>query len=49
MGRFFVRLDKWDLGYEALRKDNPGLIFVSITPFGQDGPYHDFVASDLER
>ena len=42
------KLEEWDLGYEALRKDNPGLIFVSITPFGQDGPYHDFVASDLE-
>jgi crotonobetainyl-CoA:carnitine CoA-transferase CaiB-like acyl-CoA transferase len=42
------RLDEWGLGYEVLRKDNPGLILVSITPFGQGGPYVDFLASDLE-
>ena len=26
------------LGYDALRKDNPGLIYCSITGFGQTGP-----------
>ena len=29
------------LGYEDLRKLNPGLIYCSITGYGQTGPYHD--------
>ncbi len=41
-------LREWDLQYEALSRENPGLILVSITPFGQEGPYRDFAASDLE-
>jgi crotonobetainyl-CoA:carnitine CoA-transferase CaiB-like acyl-CoA transferase len=36
------------LDYRQLSAENPGLILVSITPFGQEGPYHDFQASDLE-
>ncbi|MEE8419571.1 MAG: CoA transferase, partial [Dehalococcoidales bacterium] len=35
-------LDKLGLGYPALEKINPGLILVSITPFGQTGPYRDW-------
>ena len=35
------------LGYEELSKINPGLIFVSISPFGQTGPYKDYKASDI--
>jgi crotonobetainyl-CoA:carnitine CoA-transferase CaiB-like acyl-CoA transferase len=35
------------LGYEALAAINPALIVVSITPFGQDGPYASYQASDL--
>ena len=41
-------LGEWGLDYETLNRENPGLILVSITPFGQEGPYRDFVASDLE-
>src|SRR6267142_1328403 len=41
-------LREWGLDYETLNRENPGLILVSITPFGQEGPYRDFVASDLE-
>jgi len=40
-------LDSLGLGYEDLRIVNPHLIYVSITPFGQDGPYRDYVATDL--
>ncbi|HEY7295069.1 MAG TPA: CoA transferase [Dehalococcoidia bacterium] len=35
------------LGFEELRGVNPRLIYVAISPFGQDGPYRGFVASDL--
>ncbi len=35
------------LGYETLRSLNPSLIFTSITPFGNRGPYKDFKATDL--
>ena len=34
-------LEKWGLGYEALSKDNPGLVMVRISGFGQTGPYKD--------
>src|SRR4030043_404442 len=35
------------LGYPVLKEINPRLILVSITGFGQTGPYKDFEASDL--
>ncbi len=41
-------LQRWELGYEILSQKNPGLILVSITPYGQEGPYRDFQGSDLE-
>ncbi len=34
-------LDRMGLGYDDLRQDNPGLIYCSITGFGQNGPYKD--------
>jgi crotonobetainyl-CoA:carnitine CoA-transferase CaiB-like acyl-CoA transferase len=34
-------------GYPELSNINPRLIIVSITPFGQRGPYKDLKASDL--
>jgi len=36
------------LDYEELHALNPALIVVSITPFGQTGPYAELEASDLE-
>lgn len=36
------------LGYEDLRRENPRLIVVSITPYGQDAPGRDLPASDIE-
>ncbi len=40
-------LKRLGLDYEALGKVNPRIIVTSITPFGQDGPYKDYRASDL--
>jgi formyl-CoA transferase len=34
-------MEKWGLGYEALSKENPGLVMVRISGFGQTGPYRD--------
>ncbi len=41
------RLDDLELGYETLSAANPGLILVSISPFGQTGPYRDYQATDI--
>lgn len=41
-------LEQWGLGYTELRRVNSGIILVSITPFGPQGPYSNFAASDLE-
>jgi crotonobetainyl-CoA:carnitine CoA-transferase CaiB-like acyl-CoA transferase len=40
-------LDRRGLGYRALERLNPRLIYTSITPFGQTGPYRDYKGSDL--
>lgn len=39
-------MDTWGIGYESLRANNEKLIFVSITPFGQDGPYRNFLGGE---
>jgi crotonobetainyl-CoA:carnitine CoA-transferase CaiB-like acyl-CoA transferase len=36
-----------DLGYEQLSRQNPGLIYLRISPFGDDGPWASYAASDL--
>ena len=41
------RMETLGLGYETLRRDNPALIMTAITPFGQEGPYKDFLGSDM--
>lgn len=40
-------LEARGLGYPALRALNPRLVYTSITPFGQDGPYAHYRGSDL--
>ncbi len=40
-------LEGLGLSYEELRAMNPGLVMVSITPFGQDGPYAGYKAPDI--
>lgn len=32
-------MERWNLGYEQLSKNNPGLIMVRVSGYGQDGPY----------
>ena len=34
-------LEKWGLSYEALSRDNPGLVMVRLSGFGQTGPYRE--------
>jgi crotonobetainyl-CoA:carnitine CoA-transferase CaiB-like acyl-CoA transferase len=40
-------LEHLGLGYDTLAAINPALIVVSVTPFGQDGPYAQYRAADL--
>lgn len=32
-------LEKWGLGFDEISRDNPGLVLVRISGFGQTGPY----------
>jgi formyl-CoA transferase len=34
-------LEGWGLSYESLSRDNPGLIMLRISGYGQSGPYRD--------
>ncbi|MFO7703879.1 MAG: CaiB/BaiF CoA-transferase family protein [Halopseudomonas sp.] len=40
-------MDKLGVGYAALRAINPRLIYVSITGYGQTGPYHQRAGHDI--
>ena len=40
-------MDRLGVGYEALKAVNPGLIYCSITGYGQDGPYKDRAGHDM--
>ncbi len=50
---FFIESDppgslaQCGLSYDALAALNPALVYVSITPFGQDGPKASYADSDL--
>ena len=41
------RAAEWHWGWETLAALNPRLVMVSITPFGQTGPYRDYRGSEL--
>ena len=36
-----------ELGYEQLKGEFPGLVYCSVTPFGQTGPYAGFKGNSL--
>ncbi len=42
-----VDMRAWGLDYGALAPEHPGLVMVSITPYGQTGPYADWHGYDL--
>ncbi|MEO2168910.1 MAG: CoA transferase, partial [bacterium] len=42
-------MERLGLGYEALSRENPGLIYVSISAFGQLGPKAHWHDSDLTQ
>jgi crotonobetainyl-CoA:carnitine CoA-transferase CaiB-like acyl-CoA transferase len=40
-------LDRLGVGYEALREENPGIVYCAITGYGQDGPYTQRSGHDM--
>jgi formyl-CoA transferase len=40
-------MQRFGLDYESLREINPGLVYASITAYGQDGPYRDRPGYDM--
>jgi formyl-CoA transferase len=34
-------MENWGLSYEVLSRDNPGLVMVRLSGYGQSGPYRD--------
>ncbi|MFQ6018156.1 MAG: CaiB/BaiF CoA transferase family protein [Kiloniellaceae bacterium] len=40
-------MERFGLGYETLREDNPGLIYCEISGFGRTGPYAERGGFDL--
>jgi crotonobetainyl-CoA:carnitine CoA-transferase CaiB-like acyl-CoA transferase len=39
---------KLGLGYETLKENNPQLVMISISDFGQTGPYKSFKAEEIQ-
>ena len=39
--------DQFGIGFEAVRSENKGLVWASVTGFGQNGPRRDFKSCDL--
>lgn len=40
-------MEAWGLGYEAVKKHNPTIVYLSITGYGQTGPYAQKAGHDL--
>ncbi|WP_134700648.1 CaiB/BaiF CoA-transferase family protein [Ammoniphilus sp. YIM 78166] len=41
------QMKAWGLDYETISTIHPDLIYCSITPFGQTGPWSEYASSDL--
>lgn len=39
-------IDRLGLGYDSIKQDNPGLVYCSISGYGQSGPMRDYPAID---
>jgi crotonobetainyl-CoA:carnitine CoA-transferase CaiB-like acyl-CoA transferase len=39
-------LEKWGIGFDEMKKHNPGLILLRVSGFGQTGPYKDRAGYD---
>ncbi len=40
-------VDRWGIGYEAIRAINPRIVYCSLSGYGQDGPYRTRAGHDL--
>ncbi|CAA9483872.1 MAG: Alpha-methylacyl-CoA racemase [uncultured Solirubrobacterales bacterium] len=40
-------LDRLGVGYDELKKENPGLVYCAISGYGQTGPYRDRAGHDM--
>jgi crotonobetainyl-CoA:carnitine CoA-transferase CaiB-like acyl-CoA transferase len=40
-------MERLGVGFERLSRVNPGLVYVAITGYGQDGPYRDRAGHDI--
>ena len=40
-------MEEWGFGYRDMERLNPLLVYTSISPFGQTGPYRDFKATEI--
>ena len=40
-------MERLGVGYETLKKENPGLVYCAITGYGYTGPYRDRAGHDL--
>jgi crotonobetainyl-CoA:carnitine CoA-transferase CaiB-like acyl-CoA transferase len=40
-------MDRLGIGYETVKEVNPGIVYCSITGYGQDGPYRDIAGHDI--
>ncbi len=40
-------MDRIGIGFDTLKQANPRIVYVAITPFGQDGPRANYAANDL--